>query len=216
MNNQEEPPKKRVFLLEDDLSLLTALQHLLLQKGYDVVAFSQARDFLAWLDAQTTSLNDTPCCVILDVHLPDLTGIEVQQYLLGTVGHWPIIFISGTADAPTIIDAWRNGATDFLLKPFEISELLQGLERVFAAPSAELPASDPPQEVLHQQFMLLTPRERQVLALVAEGNTNVVISQLLELSLRTVKMHRGNLMQKLGYKHVADLVRFHEKCRGWL
>lgn len=207
--------QRRIILLEDDGPLLMAIQRLLEQQGYSVFGFEYANDFLSFVDNETY-LTDAPWCAIIDVDLPDINGLDVQQHLRDHFWPWPIIFISGAADSPTIIKAWRNGAIDFLLKPFEITELLQRLENVFRTPSVEAPVADSHQDFFHQQFMQLTPRERQVLSLVAEGNTNLLISQLLDLSLRTVKMHRSNLMQKLGYKHVADLVRFYETCRRWL
>lgn len=204
-----------IFILEDDVSLMNALTRLLKKAGYEVEGALLANDFLELLTKWDWSNPMMKSCAILDVNLPESTGIEVQKRMLESFSDLPVIFISGVADRQAIIDAWRNGAVDFLLKPFDVSDLLGCLDRVFLASEGSL-SSEMQEDRCYNQLSLLTPRERQVLVLIAQGNTNVVISDMLGLSLRTVKMHRANLMQKLGYKHVVDLVRFHDACQVWL
>lgn len=211
----QQNSRGHIFILEDDVSLMNALKRILKKAGYEVEVASRANDFLELLQTWDWSDPAMKSCAILDVNLPELSGIDVQQQMTKFVNHLPVIFISGVADRQAIIDAWRNGAVDFLLKPFEVSEILNCLDRIFAVPDDSI-SSVIPEDHFFKQLSLLTPRERQILALIAQGNTNVLISEILNLSLRTVKMHRGNLMHKLGYKHVADLVRFYDACKNWL
>lgn len=215
MLRSNQNARGHIFILEDDASLMNALKRLLKKAGYEVEGTSLPNDFLELL-AMWDWLNPVlKCCAIMDVNLPESTGIEVHKQMFDHAPDLPVIFISGVADRQTIIDAWRNGAVDFLLKPFDVSDLLGCLERIFPVSDGSTPAVMPDNRY-SKQFSLLTPRERQVLVLIAQGNTNVRIAEILGLSLRTVKMHRSNLMQKLDYKHVADLVRFYEACQSWL
>lgn len=207
--------RPRVLLVEDDESLMAPLAALLNMSGFAVSTYPCAEIFLSdWpLLAQT----DAAQCILMDVHLNGVNGLEVQKTLRLMNCQTPIVFMSGQLDALNVNAAWREGAKAFLFKPFKPIELLQILEDVFATASpARKTAPDHTDPNLLAQLDRLTPRQREVLKWVANGQSNVAISSEMQITARTVKMHRAGIMQRLGLGHVADLVRFYERVKHLL
>lgn len=213
-----------VFIVEDDASMRMALEGILNTSGYRVSSSSSAEEFLGNFTRHCSlgnQLNDgqTACCVLMDVGLGGMTGIEAQSSLKKIMPEIPVVFMSGAADAQSVNRAWRDGAYDFIFKPFQTTELLSLVERAcekfkslkMTAPQRDR-ASDAAASIL-DRAKALTGREAQVIRYIAEGNKNQTIADALGISLRTVKMHRANLMRKLSCTHVAELVKFYERMR---
>lgn len=190
-----------IYVVEDDAALRHAVVRILRSEGYVVEAFETAEMLL-----QLSASGVTPgslACALIDVDLPGASGISLQRELKTRCPSWRCIFMSGAADAADVNTAWKNGAWDFLLKPFDLEELLATVAAVFEQGNASV---DFAEEIDHSTE--LTRREQEVIRMVASGLLNKQIADALRLSLRTVKMHRGNAMRKLGFSHVADLVRY--------
>lgn len=189
-----------VFVIDDDASLRGALENLLSSVGLDVRVFPSPEEFLR------TQLPDAPGCILLDMRLPGMSGLAVQQELATAGIGLPVIFISGHADVPITVRAMKAGAVEFLTKPFHEQELLDAvhaaIERDVARRGEAGRAAD-----VHARFVTLSPREREVMALVASGRANKQIAAELGVSLVTVKVHRGHVMRKMVARSVADLVR---------
>jgi len=193
-------PEATVFLVDDEADLRKALTRLLQTEGYRVVAFSSAEEFLK-LQPATSG-----CCLILDVSMPGIGGLELQQQLTRAGITVPIIFLTGRSDIPMSVRALKGGAADFLTKPVDASKLLPAV-RAALEKSAAQQIADAEVAELRQRFAQLTPRERQVLQQVLTGKLNKQIAADLGISLHTIKVHRGRMMVKLGIQAVADLVR---------
>lgn len=197
-------PRPVVFVVDDDKAVCTALRRLIHSVGLDVETFTSARDFLQAKRAQV------PSCLVLDVRLPDLSGLNLQEKLAEADIDLPIIFITGYGDIPMTVQAMKAGALEFLTKPFKDQELLDAIQRgiekhrLLLAIRAEV--SD-----LQTRYESLTPRERQVFPLVARGRLNKQIAAELGASEKTIKIHRGQVMVKMRADSVADLVRMAEK-----
>ena len=187
-----------VFILDDDVSFCRALERLLRGLGYRVQAFQSAFEFFAHWDPAHAG------CLLLDLRMPDLNGLEVQRRLAGLEPELPIIFVSGQADVPSCVSAMRGGATDILLKPFQEEALARDLRR--RRDQAE-------QADLRGRLATLTPRELGVFRLVAKGILNKQIAAVLGTKEGTVKMHRGHVMRKLGLGSVAELVNFADRLQ---
>jgi FixJ family two-component response regulator len=189
-----------VFVIDDDDSVRRSLERLLRSVGLDAQTFSTARDFL------TEGLPDRPCCVVLDLRLPGPSGLELQESLIRAGHDVPIIFISGHADVPSSVHAIKAGAVDFLQKPFSDQALL---DIIHGALRRDRAARQERAEVagIRQRFDTLTPRERDVLGLVIQGRLNKQIAGDLGISEKTVKFHRGRVMEKTQAGSVAELVR---------
>jgi FixJ family two-component response regulator len=194
-----------VFLVDDDAGVLKALSRLLRTKGYDVRAYASPRAFLAEHDGTI------PGCALLDVAMPGLDGLALQQELAAAASHRPVIFITGKSDIRTSVRAMRAGAVDFLTKPVSDRDLLGAIARAEDEDTrsrqmhAELSA-------IRQKIATLTPRERQVLVHVVAGRLNKQIAGDLGTVEKTIKVHRSRMMEKLGVRTVADLVRLAEKA----
>jgi FixJ family two-component response regulator len=198
-----------VYVLDDEESILTAVARTLRRAGYVVATFSSPRAFLD----QATLL--PPCCVVLDVHMPEINGVEIQERLAGLDQPPSIVFMSGASDIGTSVKAMKAGAIDFLAKPFETKELLEAvdvaihraeqrlLERTAAAKAEALLAR-------------LTPREREVCDLVVRGLRSKEIAEELGAAVKTVNIHRSRVMTKLGVTSVVELVRLLERSAGKL
>lgn len=193
-----------VFLVDDDPSILRALTRLLRVGGHQVSAFRSPRDFLAQHDAAV------PGCVVLDLAMPGLNGLELQAALAAAGSQRPIVFISGHGDVPSSVRAMKAGAVDFLTKPVSQENLLAAIQRaiecdrVMRQTRAELQAID-------ERLNRLTPREREVLQHVVAGQLNKQIAADLGTVEKTVKVHRSRVMEKMGVRSLADLVRIAER-----
>ena len=189
-----------VFVVDDDASLRESLKSLLGSVGLRVELFDSAAQFLK------SRLPDVPSCLVLDVRLPGLSGLDFQAELAKNNIHVPIIFITGHGDIPMSVRAMKAGAIEFLTKPFRDQDLLDavqvGLDRDRARRE-----SDKVVTTLRSKFDSLTGRERQVIGYVASGLMNKQIAGEIGISEITVKVHRGNLMRKMGAKSLAELVR---------
>jgi len=189
-----------VFVIDDDESVRRSLERLLRSVQLDVQTFGTAREF------SVQSVSDRPACVVLDLRLPDLSGLALQESLIRSGRDVPIVFISGHADVPSSVQAIKAGAVDFLQKPFGDQELL---DIIHGALLRDRDARRRRAEIagIRVRFDTLTGRERDVLALVKRGRINKQIAKDLGISDKTVKFHRGRVMKKMQAGSLADLVR---------
>lgn len=199
-----DPPAATVFVVDDDASMREALCRLMRSVEIHAQAFSSAREFLS------QPLPETPACLVLDVRLPDFSGLELQQKLASINNRLPIIFITGHGDIPMTVRAMKAGAIEFLTKPFRDQDLLDAVQLALAK-DQELIQSRAETAKLRSRYAKLTPREREVMALVVLGRLNKQIAGELGTSDITVKIHRGQVMQKMGAESVPDLVRIAEQ-----
>jgi FixJ family two-component response regulator len=193
-----------VFVIDDEPSVRKALARLLRSAGRRVETFASAEQFL------NREHYDGPGCLVLDVYLPGLTGLDLQAALARADYHLPIIFISGRSDIPTSVRAMKAGAADFLLKPFKDRDLIEAV-RLSLAKDREARAARHVIQDIQRHVQALTRREREVMSLVVTGKLNKQIGYELGISEKTVKVHRARVMEKLGVGSVADLVRMAEK-----
>ncbi|MBJ6762280.1 response regulator transcription factor [Myxococcaceae bacterium JPH2] len=190
-----------IFLVDDDESVLRGLGRLLRAAGHDTKPFASPAEFLAQLSG------DTPGCAVLDLRMPGLNGLELQQAMESKGCHLPVIFISGHGDVPASVRAMKAGAVDFLVKPFDEEQLLGALSQALLKDAAAR-AGRMETAALHARHAALTSREREVCALVAQGLTNKEIAQRLGTTEKTIKVHRARVIRKLDVDSVAELVRF--------
>ena len=193
--------RPEVFIVDDDVSVRTALSRLVASAGHTVRVFSSAREFL---DSQCYM---NPGCLVLDVRLPDLDGIELHERLQAAGTAIPVVFMTGFGDIPTTVRAIKSGAVDFLPKPVSDETLLRAIDTALAEEARQRADRVEIQE-LTRRFELLTPRERDVFRLVLAGRLNKQIARELGISEKTVKVHRGRVMSKMGARRVAQLVQF--------
>jgi len=189
-----------VFVIDDDPSVRDAVTDLLQSVGVEVKAFRSAQEFLQ------SKRPDAPGCIVLDVRLPGASGLEFQRTLSKSNIHLPIIFISGHGDIPMSVHAMKSGAIEFLTKPLREQELLDAIQTGIDHDRAQRQEAKVVAE-LQQRFDSLTPREREVLALVVTGRRNKQIAAQAKLSEMTVKVHRSQIMRKMRAKSLVDLVR---------
>ncbi len=189
-----------VIVIDDDASVRDGISDLLHSVGLTAQAFASTREFLE------KAPRDAPGCIVLDVRLPGASGLEFQRSLETHGIHLPVIFISGHGDVPMTVRAMKSGAIEFLTKPVPEQELLDavnaGIERDRARREKARWTAE-----LQQRFASLTPREREVMALVVTGRRNKQIAAQANMSEMTVKVHRSQIMRKMGAKSVVDLVR---------
>lgn len=193
-------PAYTVFLVDDDASVLRALKRLLKASGYGVRTYSSPLEFLAEHDGTI------PGCAVLDVSMPGLDGLELQAALTAGSATRPIVFLTGAGDIPTSVRAMKAGAVDFLTKPASSGELIAAIERAIAR-DANARKTFGEIAAVEARLATLTPREREVLALVVAGRLNKQSAGDLGTSEKTIKVHRGRMMAKMGVRTVADLVR---------
>jgi len=200
-----EPPVREpiVFIIDDDVSVRRALVNLFQSVGLQVEAFGSAPEMLQ------SKLPDVASCLVLDIRLPGLSGLDLQNELAKANIHIPIIFITGHGDIPMTVRAMKGGAVDFLTKPFRDQDLL---DSVMTAIERDRRRREVGKTVanLKSLYETLSSREREVLALVASGLMNKQVAAELGLAEITVKIYRGHIMKKMGAKSLADLIRMTE------
>ena len=193
-----------VFIIDDDQGVLEALSSFLRGAGYKIKAYSSPQ---AFLDEHDPSM---PGCAVLDLAMPRVNGLSVQQELVIRGVERPIIFVSGRGTVPEIVEAMKAGAVDFLPKPFKDHELLNAIKVAEERDSVRLQRAAE-REAITKLIDKLTPREQEVMELVVRGEMNKTIAALLGTTERTIKEHRGRLMRKMGVRSLAELVRLASK-----
>ena len=197
---QKSQAKPIVFVVDDDISVRESLELLISFAGWQPEMFASAQEFLA----HPRSL--TPSCLVLDVSLPDLNGLELQKLIASDRTDMPIIFITGHGDVPMTVQAMKAGAVEFLTKPFDDEVLLTAIRQAITRSTATLNDQAQLQE-LRDSHASLTPREQEVMRLVVSGMLNKQIALQLGISEITVKAHRGKMMLKMKVDSLADLVK---------
>lgn len=200
------PANSLVFLIDDDASVRKGVSRLLRSAGYKSEAFASASDFLA------REQHPGPACVVVDVRMPELNGMDLQNVLIQGRREEQLIFITGHGDISMCAQAMKAGAVDFLPKPFRDTELLACVERALAR-SADQRYRGAEKTEARRLLDLLTPREFEVMQLVVTGMLNKQIAAELGTAEKTIKVHRGRVMKKLGIESVAELVRLVETAR---
>jgi FixJ family two-component response regulator len=194
-----------VHIVDDDVSFATAMERRLKHAGYEVETYASALQLLDRLPSESV-----PSCILLDVRIPGLNGLELQERLIKLGSTLPVIFLSGHLDIPTTVRAIRAGADDFLTKPIASVELLRAIERAFEHHTA-MRGLRSKLEIVHAHIAALTPREREVFRLVIRGNTNKQIGNVLGATERTIKAHRHRVMEKMQVRSLAELVSVAER-----
>jgi FixJ family two-component response regulator len=193
-----------VVIVDDDPSVVNAIVRLLDSAGFKAISYATPAEFLAAYDAKRTG------CLVLDLTMPDLSGLDLQGLLLEAGGAPPIIFLTGTGDIPTSVKAMKLGATDFLTKPVEDETLLSAIERAFrderAARAQRTELID-----IRARVQRLTPREREVFERVVSGRLNKQIAADLGTAEKTIKVHRARVMEKMQVDSLAELVQLAER-----
>lgn len=200
MNAMQTETEHAVYIVDDDDAVRDALGMLFESAGYPYVAFSSAAEFLHQL---TPSFSG---CLVLDIRMPGMSGLELQQKLKVAQCDLPVIFITGHGDMPMAVEAMRQGAIDFLRKPIDEQDLLLRIQSAFELQSDKREKRQS-QIILEDKIASLTERELQIFMLVTNGEANKVIASDLSISERTVEVHRSQAMKKLGAKTLAQLVR---------
>ena len=195
-----------VFIVDDDLSMRRAIQDLVESVGLLAESFATGGEFLC--RGRTTS----PSCLVLDVRLPQMGGLDFQNHLAEIGTQIPIIFITAHGDVPMSVKALKAGAVEFLTKPFRDQDLLDAIQQALQRDRA---AKEQQADILnvHERYKTLTPREREVMALVVSGLLNKQIASEIGASEATVKIHRGNLMEKMQAGSLIELVRMADKLK---
>jgi len=191
-----------VYVVDDDDGMRRALDALLSTVGFDTAVYSRPTEFLSNFKI------DSPGCLVLDIRMPDMSGLELQQQLNRMGSMLPIIFITGHGDVPMAVQAMKEGAFEFIQKPFRDQDLLDRVNHALKQDAENRSTVARRAEVLHR-LECLTPRERQVMDMIVEGAANKVIAIDLDLSERTVEIHRAKVMEKMGARSVAHLVKLH-------
>jgi FixJ family two-component response regulator len=193
-----------VFVVDDEPTICVSVSRLVRSIGFDVLTFNTAREFLR------ANRPDVPGCLVLDVRLPELSGLDLQQELAKSNIDLPVIFVTGHADIPMSVRAMKAGAVEFLTKPFREQDLLEAIQHAVDGHQLSRQQRSEVTE-LQGRYAVLTPREREVFPLVTAGMLNKQIAGQLGASEKTVKIHRGQVMRKMQAKSLADLVRISQK-----
>jgi FixJ family two-component response regulator len=189
-----------VFIVDDDAGVRSSIRLLLRSVGIAATPVASAQEFLAAFDP------DQPGCLVLDIRMPQMSGMELQQRLNLRGAILPVIFITGHGDVPMAVEAMQHGAFDFLQKPFRDQDLIDRIQKALAR-DRENRAALQQHDAIRARLESLTPREREVLELMVQGRQNKVMAGDLGLSQRTVEIHRAHVMEKMGATSVAQLVR---------
>ena len=200
------PANPTVFVVDDDASVRKALARSIQAAGLNVKTFASARQFL------DQGPPEGPGCLVLDVRMPGLSGLDLQAELNSRNIQTPIIFITGHGDIPVSVKAMKGGAVDFLTKPFKVANLIGVIQEAIRK-DERLQAHRSKTAEVQRRIQTLTPREREVMALVVQGLLNKQIAVELGAAERTVKVHRGRVMQKMQVQSVAELVRAVEQAK---
>ena len=198
--------KPIIYIVDDDPSVRESTELLLKSVGFNVKTFVSAQDFL------NANLQEGLGCLILDVRMPGMSGLDLQEKLVSSKTPLPVIFITGHGTVPMSVRAMKAGAVDFLQKPFEEQDLLDAINRAITQQRERKSRKDEADE-LQQRVKALTPRESEVFSLLVTGMANKEIAYKLGTSERTVKAHRAQIMEKMNAGSLADLVRFAEKLK---
>lgn len=210
MSTESAQPKPEavVFVVDDDLSVREGLERLLHATGFEVETFASAQEFL---DHRKENI---PSCLVLDVQLPGLSGLDLQKRIAAASGEIPIVFITGHGDVPTSVRAMKAGAVEFLVKPFSDQDLLDAIRQAVKRDQSARYQNAQMQD-LWRRYESLTPREREVMQRVVSGLLNKQVAAELGTSEITIKVHRGQVMQKMQANSLVDLVRMYDKLRAW-
>ncbi len=196
-----------VYVIDDDESIRELLAWLMKRNGIRVETFANARSFLkAWRP-------DAPGCLVLDLYMPGMSGLDLQQYLIDHGIEMPVVFLSGQADVPKAVRAVKSGAIDFIEKPFDYRRIVAVVQECLRR-DADGRARRLRQKELSGKLSSLTQREREVLDCVVAGKLNRVIAEELDISIKTVEAHRAKIMEKLAVSSVAELVQAALAARG--
>jgi len=194
-----------VYVVDDDADMRKALQRLLESAGLQVAVFASAQDFLAAHDRHAAG------CLLLDLSMPGLNGLQLQRELEQMASPLPIVFLTGRGDIAASVQAMKHGATDFLTKPVDDDDLLAAVHEALATERQRRRGSAEREHVA-QCLATLTERERQVMEQIVAGRLNKQIAAALGTVEKTIKFHRGNLMRKMGVRTVAELVKLAERA----
>ena len=197
--------RELVCVVDDDQSVRRGLRRLFKSAGYAAETFASAEDYLA------REIFEGPICLVLDVRMPGLNGLDLQEALGSRGACEQIVFITGHSDVPICTQAMKKGAVDFLMKPFDGGELIQAVTRALGRGADDLRKRRERREA-RERVDKLTPREFEVLRFVVMGLLNKQIAAELHTAEKTIKVHRGRVMQKLGVTSVADLVRISQRA----
>lgn len=189
-----------VYIVDDDGAVRDALGMLMKSVGLECETHESAADFLESYDASR------PSCLVADIRMPGMSGLELQQELQSRRSEIPILFITGHGDVPMAVNAMKSGAMDFIQKPFRDQDLLDRIHRALHSDQDRRESSEEVAEI-RERIDKLTPREKEVMEMVIQGHANKVIALDLGVSQRTVELHRARVMHKMGVRSLADLVR---------
>jgi len=195
---------RQVYLVDDDPAVLKALSRLLRSAGYDALTFSSAEDFINHVNP------NAPGCLVLDVSMPGITGLQLQQWLQQSNSPLPVVFLTGHGNIPDTVQAMKKGAVDFLTKPVNQDDLFRALQEA-SQRHHELSAARAQVDSIRARLDTLTPREREVLGHVVAGRLNKQIAADLRIAEKTIKVHRARVMQKMKVQSLAELVRLTER-----
>jgi RNA polymerase sigma factor (sigma-70 family) len=198
--------KPTIFIVDDDPSVRDSMELMLKSVGFNVKSFASAQEFLK------ANLQEGPGCLILDVRMPGMSGLDLQEKLVSAEAPLPVIFITGHGTVPMSVRAMKAGAVDFLQKPFEEQDLLDAIKRAITQQKEKKSEKDEADKV-QQCIKALTSREYEVFSLLVTGMPNKEIAYKLGTSERTIKAHRAQIMEKMNAGSFADLVRFAEKLK---
>ena len=194
-----------IYIVDDDLSVCRALSLLLKSLGFKVQTFTRAADFLAFKHLKL------PSCLVLDIQLPDINGLALQEIMERRGASIPIVFITGHGDIPMSVKGMKAGAIDFLTKPFPKKKLLDAVTQAILKSKAQNKEQSEISKI-KRRIRTLSPRELEVFRLVAKGMLSKQIARKRGTALQTIKVHRGRVMQKMQAKTVTELIRFAERC----